>query len=210
MTEQSQLRPRNTRRATQRRDQKLRWYIPTVLTTLASGSVMMVGGYLFHRDGWGVAGSVMVPAGPLISIAFALARRANGRRPPAATTARFRSALLLVLGLPSPGGNLDTPTSIAVTTLSLLAGAVMAVAGYAAAAWNRLVLPAIIAAAGAVIVTAFITAARGDQRSNQAPIPNPTTPTGRNSVSPAVEHPRNSSDTYAQGIRRTAAHQVQN
>lgn len=192
------------------RDRKLRWYIPTILTTLASGSVMMLGGYLFYRDGWAIAGSVMIPAGPLISIAFALARRANGRRPPAATTARLRTALLLILGLPSPGGNLDTPTSIAVTTLSLLAGAVMAIAGYAAATWNRLVLLALVAAGGAVIVTAFITAARGDKQSNAIPTPSPTIPTGRNSVAPALEHPQNSPDSYAQGIAISAGREVQN
>lgn len=152
---------------------KLRRYGPVALATLASGAVMMTGGYLFHRDGWGIAGSVMIPAGPLISIAFALERRASGRLAVTATTARVRGALMLFAGLPSPGGNLAFGTSVAVQAVTLAAGAVVAVGGYAVATWNPLVVPLLVVAGGMLMTAAFVIAARADHPRSSNPVQAP-------------------------------------
>ena len=138
-------------------------YGPAVAATLAAGAVMMAGGFLFRRHGWAVAGPAMIPAGPLISVAFALERRAGARRAASAGGARLRGAVMLIAGLPSPGGNLPLTTSIAVQAVTLLAGVVMAVAGYAAATWNPLLVPPLLGAGGLVMTTAFVIGARGDR-----------------------------------------------
>lgn len=141
--------------------------MPAGLATLAAGAVMMTGGYLFGTDGWAVAGPVMLPAGAIISIAFALARRAKGHQLRDSAVSWFRVVLLLVVGVPCAGGDLSAVASIAVSVVTLLAGAVMVVAGYAAAKWNLLLVPPTVVAAGAVIGLAFGLAARSDR----APIP---------------------------------------
>jgi len=141
----------------------LRPYLPVVLATLASGAVMTLGGYLFHRDGWGVAGPSMLPAGILISVAFVLFRRVAS---PADTPVRLgwrRVMLVLLVGFPTPGGNLSVLASIAVSMVTLLAGAVMVVAGYAIGAWNPLLVPPLILASGFVITVAFVIANRADR-----------------------------------------------
>lgn len=136
-----------------------RSYAPAVAATLASGGVMMTGGYLFKTIGWALAGPVMIPAGPLISAAFALAPKPGEAGRPRIPTARINRVLLL-LGLPSPGGDVSLAISLAISVVTLLAGAVMAAAGYAWAAWNPLTVPALLLAASAVITVAFVIADR--------------------------------------------------
>ena len=136
-----------------------RSYAPSVAATLASGGVMMAGGYLFKTVGWALAGPVMIPAGPLISAAFALAPKS-----PVPGQSKPRTApihrVLLILGMPSPGGDVSLPVTLAISVVTLLAGAVMAVAGYALAAWNPLTVPALLLAAAVVITAAFVIADR--------------------------------------------------
>lgn len=148
---------------------QIRNYLPAVSMTLAAGAVMMVGGHLFHDDGWSVAGSVMTPAGPLISIALALAVRA--RNPGLRRSPKIRARLILSLLLPSPPGDLTVPRSLLVSAVTLTAGAVMALAGYATAAWNLLLVPPIILAGGAVISSAFLIASKGSRRATAAARP---------------------------------------
>lgn len=131
------------------------------VATLAAGAVMMVGGYLFPVDGWAVAGWVMTPSGPLISVAFALAQRARGRSRAPSRVGRARHFLTLIVGMPSAGGDLGPLASIATSGLAVLAGAIMAVAGYAIARWSPDVVPPIVLAGGAVIAAAFVIADRG-------------------------------------------------
>ena len=133
--------------------------VPAVAATLASGAVMMIGGYLFHTHGWNLGGLVMIPAGPLISVAFAFASPPSnqaGRR-----SSKRAARVVLSLLMPSPGGGLTAARSLVVSVVSLVAGAVMAVAGYALAAWNPLLVPPLIAAGGAVIGLAFLVSAAG-------------------------------------------------
>ena len=135
-----------------------RSYAPAVAATLASGGVMMTGGYLFKTLGWALAGPVMIPAGPLISAAFALAPKSGV---PGRSKARTRiSRVMLLLGLPSPGGDVSLAVSLAISVVTLLAGAVMAAAGYGIAAWNPLTVPALLLVASIVITAAFVIAER--------------------------------------------------
>lgn len=137
-------------------------FIPAVAAILASGGVMMAGGYLFHNDGWGVAGFVMIPAGPLISVAFLLADRVGNpdRRPATKMAKRFTLSLLM----PSPPVDMTVGRSIVVSFITLAAGAVMAVGGYAASAWSPFLVPPLLLVAGAVITCAFLIASRGSPR----------------------------------------------
>lgn len=132
------------------------------LATLASGAVMMAGGYLFSRDGWAVAGPAMIPAGPLISVAFLLARspRSVGR---SGRTDRARHIASLLVGLPSPGADLGLATSAATSVVAVLSGAVMVLAGYAAAGWTLVLVPPLLLAAGLIIAAAFVLIARADR-----------------------------------------------
>lgn len=124
---------------------------------------MMSAGYLFALEGWAVAGWVMTPAGPLISIAFALAARARGRRRTGTSKGRVRHIATLLVGLPSAGGNVTPMASAATSVLAVLAGAVMVVAGYATARWNPLLVGPIVVAGATVIAAAFVVADRGDR-----------------------------------------------
>jgi hypothetical protein len=134
-------------------------YLPAAVAVLSSGFVMMVAGYLFHGDGWAVAGPVMFPAGILISFAFYLARRANNETRRRGRVSG-RTVVLVLLGVPAPGADLSLIVSIAVSATTLAAGAVMVVAGYAIAAWSVFLVPPLLLAAGAVIVIAFVVADR--------------------------------------------------
>ena len=145
-----------------------RSYAPAVAATLASGGVMMTGGYLFKTIGWGLAGLAMIPAGPLISAAFALAPKPGVQVRSKTPTASI-NRVMLVLGLPAPGGDVSLPMSLAISVVTLLAGAVMAVAGYAIAAWNPLTVPALLLAASVVITSAFVIADRAAR--SRAPSP---------------------------------------
>jgi hypothetical protein len=138
---------------------QFRSYLPAVSMTLVSGAVMVLGGYLFHDHGRNVAGLVMIPAGPLISIAFAFADRPGDRRPP--RPLKITVPLIFSLLLPSPPGDLTLARSLLVSALSLIAGAAMAAAGYAAAAWSLLLVAPLILLGGAVIGLAFIVLSGG-------------------------------------------------
>jgi hypothetical protein len=112
-----------------------RKYGPAAAVTLMSAGVMMLAGWLFHASGWSAAWPVMIGGGVLISLALVLGRRAG------------------------PPGLSRRPARIwrlAVSLLTLAAGAVMVVAGYAAAAWNPLLVPPAVIAGGAVITAAFV------------------------------------------------------
>lgn len=146
-----------------RRWNQVRPYVPAALTTLGSGGVMTVGGYLLDRFGWRVAGPSMLPAGILISIAFVLARRVTSAVDTPARLGWCRVILILLIGLPSAGDNLSVLASVTVSVVTLLAGATMVVAGYALAAWNILLVPPLILAGGAVITVAFVVANRADR-----------------------------------------------
>lgn len=149
----------------------LRFYAPPVILTLAAGAAMMIGGYLFHTDGWKVSGPSMTPAGPLISIAFALESRT---RAPAKTKTRQTSArrlrrfLPLLLGVPIPAGDVQPLAAIATLALTLLAGLAMAVAGYALAAWTPILVPPLILASGLTILAAFFIGSRSRTRQPQS------------------------------------------
>lgn len=122
---------------------------------------MVVGGYLFSLDGWAVAGWVMTPSGPLISAGFAFAQRARGRRDESGRRGRARHIVTLLVGMPSAGGGLSPLAAMTTSALALLAGAIMAVAGYAIARWSPDVVPPLVLAGGAVIGAAFVIADRG-------------------------------------------------
>lgn len=143
-------------------------FAPAAAVTLLTGGVMMSGGYLFANRGWAVAGWVMTPAGPLISVAFALARKARGRGPDPRRADRVRHITTLLVGMPSPGGNIGPVASAATTAAALLAGAVMVVAGYALARWNPLLVPPIAVAGGIAITAAFVIADRSEHKPERA------------------------------------------
>jgi hypothetical protein len=135
-------------------------FIPSALLTLLTGGIMMTGGYVFANDGWALAGPIMIPAGPLISLAFALARPKDRAVGPPDRKARTRHIVSMVIGLPSPGVGTGVVLTIVITVVTLLAGAVMVVAGYASAAWNLAFVPPLILASGGIITTAFVMADR--------------------------------------------------
>ena len=128
---------------------------------------MMVGGYLFATDGWAVAGPAMLPAGPLISIGFFLARRPGRADRQTGRKERVRHIASVLLGLPSPGSDLALTTSLATSVVTLLAGALMMIAGYATAAWNPALVPPLVLAAGLIIAAAFVIVDRADRQRHQ-------------------------------------------
>jgi hypothetical protein len=133
------------------------------MLTLAAGAAMMVGGYLFHTDGWKVSGPSMTPAGPLISIAFALESRSRAPATPPSKRSgvqRLRRLLPLLLGVPIPAGGIQPLASIATLALTLLAGLAMAAAGYTLASWTPILVPLLILASGVIILAAFSLGAR--------------------------------------------------
>lgn len=141
-------------------------YGAPVTATLAAGAVMMLAGYLFHVDGWKIAGPVMTPAGPLISIAFALDSRTRVARVTGegrTVLQRLRRLLLLLAGVPMPAGGVRPVAATAILALTLLAGFAMAVAGYAVAAWTSALVPPLALLSGLIIVGAFFV---GAQRSS--------------------------------------------
>jgi hypothetical protein len=122
-----------------------------VVATLFSGGCMVGAGYLLHFYGWGVSGLAMFAGGALINLAFifALRSRAASRRAVAEAGQR---------GHPHRRGDIAAPPwpqSAAVIALSLAAGAVMVLAGYAAAQWGWMLLVALILIGGLVILAAF-------------------------------------------------------
>ncbi|HEX6394233.1 MAG TPA: hypothetical protein VFZ97_12385 [Acidimicrobiales bacterium] len=142
-------------------------FIPAAVLTLVTGGIMMTAGYIFATDGWALAGPIMIPSGPLISVAFALARRP--RRPARSSDmkVRVRHIASIALGLPSPGGDVTLTVTLLITIVTLLAGAVMVVAGYATAAWNLAIAPPLIVASGLIITGAFVIADRADRSGNR-------------------------------------------
>jgi hypothetical protein len=132
------------------------------LVTLLAGGVMMAGGYLFATRGWAVGGTAMIPAGPLISVAFFVARRSSRPGGPVATKDRLRNAAVIVLGMPSAGSGVPPALSLLVTVTTLGAGAVMAVAGYSLAAWSALMVLPLLIVAGAIITVPFAVLERVD------------------------------------------------
>lgn len=152
-----------------------RWYTPAVLFTLAAGAVMMLAGWLFARDGWAVAGPATMPAGPLISIAFAFGQRAGGADLPREQRTkphirnRIRHYAVLLAGLPSAGSGASTITSIAVLVVSLLAGLAMQVAGYAMAKWALVFVPPLLLVAVATITSAFVIIQRANRSTRTKP-----------------------------------------
>jgi hypothetical protein len=145
----------------------LRRFGAVAVVTLVSGGFMAVGGYLFHTRGWRIGGVVMIPSGPTISAAFALLFRAErSRRGPrhadsTGAARRVRAIVTIAAGLPWTGGNAPLRFEIGTFGLTMAAGAVMALAGYAAAAWTWLLVPAVAIAAGVFIVAAFALATNG-------------------------------------------------
>lgn len=134
-------------------------YLGAGLLTLAAGAVMAVGGLLFHDDGWRVAGPSMTPAGVLISIALMLAvRPATSQRdglPVRSPWGRWaRVIAALATGLPMAGG-VPIAAQVTTTVLSVFAGALMAMAGYAAVAWSLWLVPPLVIASGIVISGSF-------------------------------------------------------
>lgn len=145
------------------------WYVPAILFTLGAGAVMMAGGWLFARDGWAAAAPATMPAGPMISVAFAFAQRAARVQLPREQRAkphvrdRIRHYAVLVVGLPSAGSGAGTVASIAVLVVSLLAGLAMQVAGYAMADWGLLPVPPLLLVAAATITSAFVIIRRANR-----------------------------------------------
>jgi hypothetical protein len=131
------------------------------VAVLVSGGFMMAGGYLFHTEGWGTGSLVMLPSGPTISVAFALARRTERSRrglidaEPVGLARRVRAVVTILAGLPWPGGELPVLSQIGAFALTMLAGAVMALGGYAGAAWSWLLVGPIALLAGVTISAAF-------------------------------------------------------
>jgi hypothetical protein len=98
---------------------------------------MMLAGYVGHTGSWTAAGLITVPAGVVILVALALARRADG--------ADGR------MGAPA-GRRAGRAGAMAVT---LLAGGVMVLAGYAGAAWSWALALALAIVGGLVVGLAF-------------------------------------------------------
>lgn len=115
---------------------------------------MSMGGYLFDTRGWAIAGPSMIPAGPLITIAFWLAPAPGACRPRPRSHSAAR-ILLLVLGVPITSGNLSLRQSLTVSVLTLIAGALAALAGYALGAHHHLLPLPTLLASGVVIALSF-------------------------------------------------------
>jgi hypothetical protein len=98
---------------------------------------MMLAGYVGGTASWTAAGFITLPAGLVIVAALALARRADradGRRA-------------------APAGRRVTRAGAMAVTL--LAGGVMVLAGYAGAAWSWALALALAMAGGLVVGVAF-------------------------------------------------------
>ena len=148
----------------------LRRFGAVTVFTLISGAFMVVGGYLFHTHGWHIGGLLMLPSGPAISAAFALLLRAERSRNglpqagSAGTARRVRAAVTIAAGLPWTGGNAPIGFEIGTFGLTMAAGAVMALSGYAAV-WTWLLVPPIVVLAGVLITAAFAVATKGFRHS---------------------------------------------
>jgi hypothetical protein len=99
--------------------------------TLASGAVMMLAGYVWEREGWTSAGLITIPAGVLILAALMFARRVEGQA--------------------EIGGG----RRVATLATTMVSGAVMVLAGYAAAAGTWLAVAPLALLGGVVIGLAF-------------------------------------------------------
>ena len=94
---------------------------------------MMLAGYVGGTASWTAAGFITVPAGVVILAALALARRADGA-----------------------DGRLGAPAGRAgAMAVTLLAGGVMVLAGYAGAAWSWALALALAIVGGLVVGLAF-------------------------------------------------------
>jgi hypothetical protein len=121
-------------------------------TTLLSGAVMMLAGYVGHTESWTTAGSIAIPGGILILAAFALARRADGAdRHPIART----------------GSHLARRAGAMAATL--LSGGVMVLAGYAGSAWGWGLAAPLVVVGGLVVGVAFALDRRGVPPDRNAP-----------------------------------------
>lgn len=138
--------------------------IRAVVLTLGAGALMMASGYLLRDGPRAVAGYVTLPAGPLISAAFATIRPRAERGGPSAPArrspwARARRGVLTVVGMPWPGAQTPLRWAIAAMALALLAGLAMTVAGYTVAAGDWLVSPPLVLLGGLIIAGAFLVSA---------------------------------------------------
>jgi hypothetical protein len=121
------------------------------VATLSSGGCMVGAGYLLHSHGWGVTGLVTIAGGALINLAFMLALHSRAGARHAAAEADRRGHAHYRGGIVAP----PLPQSAAVMALTLGAGAVMVLAGYAAAHWSWMLLVALIVVGGLAILAAF-------------------------------------------------------
>lgn len=122
----------------------LRLRAAAAATTLLSGAVMMLAGYVGHAESWTTAGFITIPGGILILAAFALARRADGTD--GHPVARTGSHLALRAGA---------------RVATLLSGAVMVLAGYAGSAWGWGLAAPLVVVGGLVVAVAFALDRRG-------------------------------------------------
>lgn len=134
--------------------------VAAAVLTLAAGAVMATAGYLFHTRGYATAAPVTLPAGLLISSAFALSARiaaVSAGDPAAMRLPWHRHALRAIIGVVVPigGGGAPLVAQLASALLSTVSGALLALAGYAAAAWSAWLLPPLVLAGGVVIAGAF-------------------------------------------------------
>jgi hypothetical protein len=144
--------------------------------TLGAGTVMTVAGWQFHSHGWSSAAVITLPAGVLMSIAFGLALPVLQSAPPAATAPPVRlgnklrrvGSVIVGLFLPMPGGKVSVGAQFIASVLSITAGWLMLLAGYAASAGSWWYTPPLIAASGGIIFGAFVAIARSAPAGRQA------------------------------------------
>jgi hypothetical protein len=134
--------------------------VAIVVLTLGAGAVMATAGYLFRTRGWATAGPTTIPAGVLISTAFAIAAgiaKATGPDQPATRVPWHRHArrMALMLVVPIGGDGAPVLAQIASGVLALLSGAILVFGGYAGAAWSWWLLPPLVLASGLTISGAF-------------------------------------------------------
>lgn len=117
---------------------------------------MLAAGYVLAERGWGSALAVMLPAGLLISAAFALAEphvvsHADGRPTRHRLWRLIRLVLVALVGIPWASGRRAISRQLVICGGALCSGTTLVLAGYALAARRWLVVPPFIVAAGAII-----------------------------------------------------------